>query len=128
METDELFYIGNQKGGTKMIIIGNSEETKVKVVSVFSFDEIAVEYDMTDFPQPENIPGKTHEMFYDKETQKVFYEYTDIPKTALEILQEETQQLKLAIAESAEAQQRDKIENQLAVAELVETLTNKEVL
>ncbi len=111
-----------------MIIIGNSEETKVKVVSVFSFDEIAVEYDMTDFPQPENIPGKTHEMFYDKETQKVFYEYTDIPKTALEILQEETQQLKLAIAESAEAQQRDKIENQLAVAELVETLTNKEVL
>ncbi|MFF2797180.1 hypothetical protein [Lysinibacillus xylanilyticus] len=83
---------------------------------------------MTDFPQPENIPGKTHEMFYNKETQKVFYEYTDIPKTALEILQEETQQLKLAIAESAEAQQRDKTENQLAVAELVEELTNKEVI
>ncbi|MEF7492969.1 hypothetical protein V4V34_00160 [Lysinibacillus sphaericus] len=111
-----------------MIIIDNTEETKVKVLSVFSFGEIAVEYDMSTFPQPENIPGKTHEMFYDKETKSVYYEYTDIPKTALELLQEETQQLKLAIAESAEVQQRDKVENQIAVAELVETLTNKEVL
>ncbi|MCG7437181.1 hypothetical protein [Lysinibacillus fusiformis] len=111
-----------------MIIIDNTEETKVKVLSVFSFGEIAVEYDMSTFPQPENIPGKTHEMFYDKETKSVYYEYTDIHKTALELLQEETQQLKLAIAESAEAQQRDKVENQIAVAELVETLTNKEVL
>lgn len=111
-----------------MIIIDNTEETKVKVLSVFSFGEIAVEYDMTTAPQPENIPGKTHEMFYDKETKSLYYEYTDIPKTTLELLQEETQQLKLAIAESAEAQQRDKVENQLAVAELVETLTNKEVL
>lgn len=111
-----------------MIIIDNTEQTKVKVLSVFSFGEIAVEYDMSTFPQPENIPGKTHEMFYDKETKSVYYEYTDIPKTASELLQEETQQLKLAIAESAEVQQRDKVENQIAVAELVETLTNKEVL
>ncbi len=111
-----------------MIIIGNSEETKVRVSAVFSLGEIVVEYDMADFPQPENIPGKTHEMFYDKETQKVFYEYTDIPKTEIELLREETQQLKLAIAESAEIQQQDNTENQLAVAELVETLTNEGVI
>lgn len=111
-----------------MIIIGNSEQTKVRVLSVFSFGEIAVEYDMSTFPQPENILGKTYEMFYDKETQKIFYEYTDIPKTPLELLQEETKALKLAITESAEAQQQDKIQNQLAIAELVETLTTKEVL
>ncbi|QPA60705.1 hypothetical protein [Lysinibacillus sphaericus] len=111
-----------------MIIIPNSEETKAKVLSVFSFGEIAVEYDMSTFPQPENIPGKTYEMFYDKETKSVYYEYTDIPKTALELLQEETQQLKLAIAESAEAQQQDKIENQLAIAEVAELIAPKEVL
>ncbi|MGE6601528.1 hypothetical protein ACQKEY_07360 [Lysinibacillus fusiformis] len=111
-----------------MIIIENTEETKVKVLSVFSFGEIAVEYDMSTMPQPENIPGKTYELFYDKETKSLYYEYTDIPKTALELLQEETQQLKLAIAESAEAQQQDKIENQLAIAELAEVVATKEVL
>jgi len=111
-----------------MIIIGNSEETKVKVLSVFSFGEIAIEYDMSTMPQPENIAGKTYELFYDKETKKLYYEYTDIPKTEIELLQEATKELKLAIAESAEVQQQDKIENQLAVAEVVETLTNKGVL
>ena len=83
---------------------------------------------MMDFPQPEDIKGKRAELFYDKETKQLYYEYIDLPKTEIELLQEETQKLKLAIAESAEAQQQDKIENQLAVAELVETLTTKEVL
>lgn len=111
-----------------MIIIPNSEDTKVKVSAVFSLGEIAVDYDMTDFPQPENKPGKTYEMFYNKETQKVYYEYTDIPKTELELLQEETKALKLAIAESAEVQQQDNLENQLAIAELAEVIATKEVL
>ncbi|MGE8037905.1 hypothetical protein [Lysinibacillus sp. NPDC093692] len=111
-----------------MIIIGNSEETKVKVVSVFSLGEIAIEYDVSTMPQPENIKGKRAELFYDKETKQLYYEYIELPKTEIELLQEETQKLKLAIAESAEAQQQDKIENQLAVAEVVETLTTKGVL
>ncbi|MED3803676.1 hypothetical protein P4562_17265 [Lysinibacillus xylanilyticus] len=111
-----------------MIIIGKSEETKVRVLSVFSLGEIAVEYDTSDMPQPENIPGKRAELFYDKETKQLYYEYIDLPKTEIELLQEETQKLKLAIAEAAEAQQRDKTENQLAVADLVDTLINKEVL
>ncbi|MFJ6264433.1 hypothetical protein ACIQGW_05335 [Lysinibacillus xylanilyticus] len=112
-----------------MIIIGNNEkETKAKVLAVFSFNEIAVEYDMNTMPQPEDIKGKRAELFYDKETKQLYYEYIDIPKTEIELLQEETQKLKLAIAESAEAQQRDKTENQLAVADLVDTLINKEVL
>ena len=111
-----------------MIIISKSEDTKVKVSAVFSLGEIAVEYDTSDFPQPENLKGKRAELHYDKETQQLYYEYIDIPKTEIELLQEATQELKLALAESAEVQQRDKIENQIAVAELVETLTNKEVL
>lgn len=111
-----------------MIIIENTEEKKVKVLSVFSFGEIAVDYDMSTAPQPENIPGKTYELFYDKETKTLYYEYTDIPKTPLELLQEETKALKLAIAESAEAQQQDKIENQLAIAEVAELIAPKEVL
>ncbi|OXS66073.1 hypothetical protein B1B04_24305 [Lysinibacillus sp. KCTC 33748] len=112
-----------------MIIIDNKQEqTKVKVLSVFSLNEIAVEYDTSILPQREDIKGKRAELFYDKETEKLYYEYIDIPKTEIELLQEETQKLKLAIAESAEVQQQDKIENQLAVAELVETLTNKEIL
>jgi len=85
-----------------MIIIENTEQTKVKVVSVFSFGEIAVEYDMSTFPQPENIPGKTYEMFYDKETQKIFYEYTDIPKTEIEMLQAENEAFKQSQADQDE--------------------------
>jgi len=111
-----------------MIIIENSEQTKTKVVSVFSFGEIAVEYDMSNFPQPEDIKGKRAELFYDKETKQLYYEYIDLPKTEIELMQEATEELKLVIAESVEAQQKDKIENQLAIAELVETLTTKEVL
>ncbi|KMY28301.1 hypothetical protein ACZ11_24040 [Lysinibacillus xylanilyticus] len=45
-----------------------------------------------------------------------------------EELKVENKDLKLALAESVEAQQPDKLENQLAVAELVEILTNKGVL
>ncbi|PJO42127.1 hypothetical protein [Lysinibacillus xylanilyticus] len=83
---------------------------------------------MSTMLQSENLEGKRAELHYDKETKQLYYEYIDIPKTDIESLQEATKELKLAITESAEAQQRDKIENQLAVAELVETLTNKEVL
>jgi len=43
-------------------------------------------------------------------------------------LEKENKELKLAIAESVEAQQQDKIENQLAIAELAELITTKEVV
>ncbi|MEQ6355906.1 hypothetical protein ABNX05_14850 [Lysinibacillus sp. M3] len=85
-----------------MIIIPNSEDTKVKVSAVFSFDEIAVEYDMSNLPQPENKPGKSAELFYDKETKELFYEYKDIPKTELELLQEENEKFKISQADQDE--------------------------
>lgn len=43
-------------------------------------------------------------------------------------LERQNTDLMLALAESAEIQQQDKINNQLAVAELVETLMAKEVI
>ncbi|WP_433595120.1 hypothetical protein [Lysinibacillus xylanilyticus] len=46
----------------------------------------------------------------------------------LEELEKENKDLKLALAESAEAQQRDNLENQLAIAELAELIATKEVL
>lgn len=74
----------------------------------------------------------------DLKTGQVLFEYpkfeTPISEQLLllrkenEELKVENNELKLALAESAEAQQRDKIENQLAIAELVETLTTKGVL
>lgn len=73
--------------------------------------------------------------FVNPQTGEQWYEYEERPKTEMELMKEElatvkaeNKELKLAIAESAEAQQQDKIENQLAVAEVVETLTNKGVL
>ncbi|MFZ4199247.1 hypothetical protein [Lysinibacillus sp. NPDC056220] len=74
----------------------------------------------------------------DLKTGKVLFEY---PKFEMPIseqihllrheneeLKVENQVLKIALAESAEVQQHDKMLNQLALAELVETLTTKEVL
>ncbi len=98
---------------------------------------VLVEY----VPIHENIQGKRSELFYNTDTQELFYEYYDMepmPPTPEQIMQnlqnelktvkEETKKLKLAIAESAEAQQQDKIENQLAIAEVVETLQTQGVL
>lgn len=72
------------------------------------------------------------------ETRQILFEYPIFStplSTMVEQLQQENEELKvenkelkLAIAESAEVQQQEKLENQLAVAELVETLTNKGVL
>ncbi|MGE7752777.1 hypothetical protein [Lysinibacillus fusiformis] len=83
-------------------------------------------------PEPNDMLA-TH--FVNPQTGEQWYEYEERPKTEMEILKEglaavkaENKDLKLALAESVEAQQQDKIENQLAIAELVETLTTKEVL
>lgn len=85
-----------------MLIIPKSEETKVKVSAVFSLGEIAVEYDTSNFPQPENKPGKSAELFYDKETKQIYYEYIDIPKTEIELLQEENEKFKVSQADQDE--------------------------
>ena len=71
----------------------------------------------------------------DIETEQILFEYPvfSIPLSEQvkqlqrenEALKEENKTLMLALAESVETQQQDKMENQLAVAELVETLTNK---
>lgn len=74
----------------------------------------------------------------DVKTRQVLFEYpsfsTPLSTMVERLLQEkeelkvENNELKLALAESAEAQQQDKIENQVAIAELAELITTKEVL
>lgn len=74
----------------------------------------------------------------DLKTGQILFEYPKFEKPLSEQLlifrQEneelkiENKELKLALAELAEAQQQDKIENQLAIAELAEVVANKEVL
>ncbi|MFJ5564835.1 hypothetical protein [Lysinibacillus xylanilyticus] len=83
-------------------------------------------------PEPN---GKMATHFVNPQTGEQWYEYEERPKTEMEILKEElatvkaeNKDLKLALAESAEAQQQDKIENQLAIAELAELIATKEVL
>ncbi|MGE6602579.1 hypothetical protein ACQKEY_12715 [Lysinibacillus fusiformis] len=73
----------------------------------------------------------------DLKTGQVLFEYpkfeTPISEQLLLLMQEneelkvENKELKLALAELAEAQQQDKIENQLAIAELAEVVATKEV-
>lgn len=113
----------------------------VYVPEVLTEEELKQGILVDEVPQAENIPGKRSELFYNTDTQELFYRYFEIelPPTSpeqmikdlqkeLNIVKEENKELKLAIVESAEAQQQDKIENQLAIAEVVETLTNKGVL
>jgi len=71
-------------------------------------------------------------------TRQILFEYpsysTPLSTMVEQLRQEneeikvENQELKIALAESVEVQQQDKILNQLALAELVETITIKEVL
>ncbi|PIJ99965.1 hypothetical protein [Lysinibacillus sphaericus] len=78
-------------------------------------------------PEPENN-GKIATLHINKDTKEIWYEYEEAPKSEIEVLRDENRDLKIALGESVEAQQQDKIENQLAIAELVETLTTKGVL
>ncbi|MFJ7919982.1 hypothetical protein ACIQ6U_09505 [Lysinibacillus fusiformis] len=81
----------------------------------------------SDVPQPENN-GMIPRLYINPQTKEMWNEYAEMPKSEIEILRDENRDLKIALAESVEAQQQDKIENQLAIAELVETLTTKGVL
>ncbi|UXJ67796.1 hypothetical protein [Lysinibacillus fusiformis] len=81
----------------------------------------------SDLPIPENN-GMIPHLYVNPQTKEMWHEYEEMPKSEIEILRDENRDLKIALAESVEAQQQDKIENQIAIAELVETLTNKGVL
>ncbi|WP_258954705.1 hypothetical protein [Lysinibacillus fusiformis] len=81
----------------------------------------------SDIPEPENN-GKSPQLYINPQTKEMWHEYAEMPKSEIEILRDENRDLKIALAESVEAQQQDKIENQLAIAEVVETLTTKGVL
>ncbi len=113
----------------------------VYVPEVLTEEELKLGILVDEVPQAENISGKTAELFYNTDTQELFYKYIDVvlPPTSpeqimqnlqneLNTVKEENKELKLALAESAEAQQQDKIENQLAIAELAELIATKEVL
>ncbi|WP_257216256.1 CD1375 family protein [Lysinibacillus sphaericus] len=85
-------------------------------------------------PQPKPN-GKMPIHFVNPQIGEQWYEYEEIPKTEMEILKEElaavkaeNKELKLAIAESVEAQQQDKVENQLAVAELAEIVATNFIM
>jgi len=81
----------------------------------------------SDIPQPENN-GMIPRLYINPQTKEMWHEYAEMPKSEIEILRDENRDLKIALAESVEAQRQDKIENQLAIAELVETLQTKGVL
>lgn len=76
-----------------MIILNKSNDSKVKVLSIFSNDEIAVAVDVNNIPQPEDIPGKRAELFYNKETKETYYEYFDIPLSETDELRQQVADL-----------------------------------
>ncbi|WCH49013.1 hypothetical protein [Lysinibacillus sp. OF-1] len=134
-------------GNVFLFLENTNEPNKKRIASYVYVPELLTDEELKlgilvdEVPQAETIPGKRAELFYNTDTQELFYKYFDevLPPTSSEQLikdlqkelnavKAENNELKLAIAESAEAQQQDKIQNQLAIAELVETLTTKGVL
>lgn len=81
------------------------------------------------FPTVEERRGKAGELFINPSTKEMWYEYADRPLTTEEELhnvKEENMVLQLAIAELASASEQDKIETQLAIAELAMLVTGGE--
>ncbi|WP_342504191.1 hypothetical protein [Lysinibacillus sp. FSL L8-0126] len=124
-----LFLDSNHPSGTKVQLIaydttGWTQEDLERGILVEAI------------PEPENN-GKGWELHINKDTKDMWYEYFELPLTPEQVIQKlrnematvkaENEDLKLAIVESAEAQQQDKIENQLAIAELAELIATKEV-
>lgn len=130
------------------LFLQDTNETHIKKIAHYHYiPELLSEEDLQkgilvdEVPQAESIPGKSAQLFYNTDTQELFYKYFDevLPPTSpeqmikdlqkeLTTVKVENKDLKLALAESAEAQQQDKIENQLAIAELAELIATKEVL
>ncbi len=115
-----LFFAVNDTKGTAV-------ERIVYDASLLTDEEKNGGIEVDSIPEPENN-GKIATLHINKDTKEMWHEYEEMPKSEIEILRDENRDLKIALAESVEAQQQDKIENQLAIAELVETLTNKGVL
>ncbi|KOS61730.1 hypothetical protein FJQ98_03025 [Lysinibacillus agricola] len=134
--------------GKVFLFLEKTDEPNVKrIASYHHAPELLTEEELKlgilvdEVPQAENIPDKRAELFYNTDTQELFYKYFDVelppmsPEQLIKDLQKELNAVKaenktlmLALAESAEAQQQDKIENQLAIAELAELIATKEVL
>ena len=81
-------------------------------------------------PQKEERPGKNAILQFNKDTESFYYEYEDLPEdhslsTEEEIvkLKQQNSELMFAVAELASANEKDKMETQLAIAELASTLT-----
>lgn len=93
------------KGGS-VVYDGSTltEEQKARSVAVESL------------PIPEKIVGKTPVLKVDVEKQEVWYEYEDL------VTESEDNDIKLALAELAEQQEQDKLNTQLAIAELAEAV------
>ncbi len=133
--------------GKVFLFLEKTNESNIKRIASYVYvPEVLTEEELQqgilveEVPQAENIPSKIAELFYNTDTQELFYKYNDVvlpptsPEQQIKDLQnelskvkEENKELKLAIVESAEAQQQDKIENQLAIAELAELIATKEV-
>lgn len=71
-------------------------------------------------------------ILHTEQSQKWHYENPTIevepPPSVIELLKQENAILQLAIAETIEKQEVDKINNQIALAEVIESLTIKGVL
>ncbi|MEQ6353932.1 hypothetical protein ABNX05_04830 [Lysinibacillus sp. M3] len=134
--------------GKIFLFLQDANEPNIQRIGAYHYapellteEELKLGILVDEVPQAENIPGKSADLFYNIDTQELFYKYFDIelpptsPEQQIKDLQKELNAVKtenktlmLALAESAEAQQQDNLENQLAIAELAELIANKEVL
>ncbi|MCY9547282.1 hypothetical protein [Lysinibacillus xylanilyticus] len=111
--------------GKIFLFLQDTNEHNIKRIGAHHYaPELLTEEDLKlgilvdEVPQAENIPGKSADLFYNTDTQELFYKYFDVelpptsPEQMIKDLQKElnavkveNKDLKLALAESAEAQQ-----------------------
>jgi len=134
--------------GKTFLFLEKTDEPNVKRVAAYhNVPEILSEEELKqgilvdEVPQAEILPDKRAELFYNTDTQELFYKYFDVvlPPTSpeqqikdlqkeLSTVKEENKDLKIALVESVEAQQQADTENKMAIAELAELIATKEVL
>lgn len=82
-------------------------------------------YIVEDMPVNDYKEGYTTTLHYDG--KEFYFTYTEVPKTDVEVLQQENKALKLALAELAEANAASQMTAQLALAELAENNAQTEL-
>ncbi|WP_051289784.1 hypothetical protein [Paenibacillus massiliensis] len=112
----------------KYIVYEEIDKDRCKVTKIIErptdeqLEELSFYIDASEIPVADPPKGMQGRLMIRLPERELYYDYESFPESKVEQLELENMELKLAIAELAEMNQKDKTETQLALTELAELI------